>query len=107
MTRIVKLRRGLDINLQGVAKKEKRNVKVGNVYALQPDDFVGVKPKVVVKEGDTVMAGDALFINKDFPEVTFSSPVSGKVTLVERGDRRKVLSVQVEADSTRTSARRM
>ena len=99
MTKIVKLRRGLDINLQGAAKKEKRNVKAGNVYALQPDDFVGVKPKVVVKEGDTVKAGDALFINKDFPEVTFSSPVSGKVTLVERGDRRKVLSVQVEADS--------
>lgn len=100
MTKIVKLRRGLDITLQGVAKKEKRNVTVGGVYALQPDDFTGVKPKVVVKEGDKVVAGDALFINKDFPEVAFASPVSGRVKCVERGERRKLLSIQVEADST-------
>ena len=100
MTKIVKLRRGLDISLQGVAKKDKRNVMVGGVYALQPDDFTGVKPKVVVKEGDKVVAGDALFINKDFPEVGFASPVSGTVKCVERGERRKLLSIQVEADST-------
>lgn len=98
MTKIVKLRRGLDIKLSGVAPKEKRNIAVGSVYALQPDDFQGVKPKVVVKEGDKVKAGDALFVNKNFPEIGFASPVSGTVTLVERGERRKLLSVQVEAD---------
>jgi Na+-transporting NADH:ubiquinone oxidoreductase subunit A len=99
MTKIVKLHRGLDIRLAGVAKKEKIAIKPGNVYALQPDDFEGVKPKVVVKEGDKVKAGDALFVNKAYPEVKFASPVSGTVTLVERGERRKVLSVQVEADA--------
>ena len=99
MTKIVKLHRGLDIRLAGVAKKEKIAIKSGNVYALQPDDFEGVKPKVVVKEGDKVKAGDALFVNKAYPEVKFASPVSGTVTLVERGERRKVLSVQVEADA--------
>ena len=98
MTKIVKLHRGLDIRLAGVAKKEKIAIMPGNVYALQPDDFEGVKPKVVVKEGDKVKAGDALFVNKAYPEVKFASPVSGTVTLVERGERRKVLSVQVEAD---------
>ncbi|MCR5240005.1 MAG: Na(+)-translocating NADH-quinone reductase subunit A [Prevotella sp.] len=98
MSRIVKLHRGLDIQLQGVAAKDKCNVKVGGVYALQPGDFEGVKPKVVVKEGDKVKAGDALFINKAYPEVKFASPVSGTVTLIERGERRKVLSVQVTAD---------
>ena len=99
MTKIVKLHRGLDIRLAGVAKKEKIAIKSGNVYALQPDDFEGVKPKVVVKEGDKVKAGDALFVNKAYPEVKFASPVSGTVTLIERGERRKVLSVQVEADA--------
>ena len=62
-----------------------------------PDAFWGMKPKVVVKEGDEVKAGDALFVNKLHPEMKFVSPVAGKVKLVERGDRRKVLSVQVEA----------
>jgi Na+-transporting NADH:ubiquinone oxidoreductase subunit A len=99
MTKIVKLHRGLDINLKGAAAKEKQTIQAGAVYALQPDDFQGVKPKVVVKEGEKVKAGDALFINKAYPEVKFASPVSGTVTLVERGDRRKVLSVQVTADA--------
>ena len=89
MTKIVKLHRGLDINLKGAAAKEKQTIQVGGVYALQPDDFQGVKPKVVVKEGDKVKAGDALFINKAYPEVKFASPVSGTMTLVDRGDRRK------------------
>ena len=63
-----------------------------------PDDFWGVKPKVVVKEGDTVKAGDALFVDKLHPEVKFVSPVSGTVSMVERGDRRKLLSIRVKAD---------
>lgn len=99
MTKIIKLRRGLDINLAGRAEKSKANVGFGGTYALVPDDFVGVKPKVVVKEGDKVKAGDALFVNKDYPEVRFASPVSGVVTLVERGDRRKLLSVRIDADA--------
>ena len=99
MTKVIKLRRGLDIRLAGVAKKEKVAISVGSVFALQPDDFQGVKPKVVVKEGDKVKAGDALFVNKAYPEVKFASPVSGTVKLIERGERRKVLSVQVEADA--------
>lgn len=98
MTRIIKLNRGLDINLCGEAEHKKLSVPSGGVYALQPDCFEGVKPKVVVKEGDRVKAGDALFVNKDYPEVRFASPVSGVVSMVERGERRKVLSVRVDAD---------
>ena len=72
----------------------------GGQYALVPDDFEGVTPKVVVREGDTVKAGDALFVNKLYPEVKFASPVSGKVCEVARGERRKVLYVKVQADAT-------
>ena len=75
------------------------NLKSNGHYALVPDDFEGVVPKVVVREGDVVRAGDALFVNKLYPEVRFASPVSGKVTAVERGERRKVLCVKVEADA--------
>ena len=99
MANVIKLRKGLDVNLKGLAAKEEFQVKSPGEFALMPDDFTGMKPKVVVKEGDTVKAGDALFVDKVRPEVKFVSPVSGKVTLVERGDRRKVLSVRVEADA--------
>ena len=99
MANVIKLRKGLDIRLQGRAEEQKIQLKSNGSYALVPDDFEGITPKVVVKEGDHVRAGDALFVNKQYPEVSFASPVSGKVTAVERGERRKVLCVKVEADA--------
>ena len=99
MANVIKLRKGLDIHLQGQAEKTRLSLKSNGHYALVPDDFEGVTPKIVVREGDTVKAGDALFVNKMYPEVRFASPVSGKVTAVVRGDRRKVLCVKVEADA--------
>ena len=100
MANLFKLRKGLDINLQGKAEKKKLQLKSNGKYALLPDCFEGVVPKVVVKEGDKVKAGDALFINKNCQEMKFASPVSGTVTAVERGERRKVLAVKVQADAT-------
>ena len=98
MTRVIRLRRGLDINLAGRAEKTIVALKPDGTFALRPDSFEGIKPKVLVKEGDKVKAGEALFINKAYPNVKFSSPVSGTVSLVERGDRRKLFSVRIEAD---------
>lgn len=97
MANLIKLRKGLDINLKGKAAAEVVAVKKPGFYALCPDDFTGVTPKVVVKEQEYVMAGGPLFIDKNHPEVQFVSPVSGVVTSVERGARRKVLSITVEA----------
>ena len=97
MANVIKLRKGLDINLKGKAAAEVVTVKEPGFYALIPDDFTGVKPKVVVKEQEYVMAGGPLFIDKNHPEVNFVSPVSGVVTSVERGARRKVMSITVEA----------
>jgi Na+-transporting NADH:ubiquinone oxidoreductase subunit A len=99
MANVIKLHKGLDINLKGKAEEKKIQLKSNGKYALMPADFEGVVPKVVVKEGDKVKAGDALFVNKNYPSVKFASPVSGTVTAVERGDRRKVLSVRVDADA--------
>ncbi|WP_129647920.1 Na(+)-translocating NADH-quinone reductase subunit A [Bacteroides salyersiae] len=97
MANVIKLRKGLDINLKGKAAEELVTVKKPGFYALVPDDFPGVTPKVVVKEQEYVMAGGPLFIDKNHPEVKFVSPVSGVVTSVERGARRKVMNIVVEA----------
>ena len=99
MANVIKLRKGLDIHLQGMAEEKKIRLKSNGRYALVPDDFEGVTPKVVVREGDKVKAGEALFVNKQYPDVRFASPVSGTVREVVRGERRKVLSVRVDADA--------
>jgi len=99
MSNVIKLHKGLDIHLQGRAAETKLTLKSNGHYALVPDDFEGVTPKVVVREGDSVRAGDALFVNKLYPDVRFASPVSGRVTAVERGERRKVLCIRVDADA--------
>ena len=104
MAKVIKLRKGLNINLKGKAEAKVIAIDASDVYGLVPDAFVGVKPKLVAKEGDVVKAGDALFVDKLHPEVKFVSPVSGKVTSVERGDRRKILSVQVTADKQQVYA---
>lgn len=98
MAKVIKLRKGLDVNLKGKPAKDLISVQPSGLFALMPDDFTGMKPKVLVKEGETVKVGDALFVDKNLPEVKFVAPVSGKVALVERGERRKVLSVRIEAD---------
>lgn len=100
MINLIETHKGLDIQLAGKASEKKTKLGVVSDYALVPDDFTGIVPKVVVKEGDHVLAGDPLFVNKNFPEVRFASPVSGIVEAVVRGDRRKVLCVKVKADDS-------
>ena len=99
MANVIKLRKGLDINLTGRAQEQMLSVKSPTEYALVPDDFPGLTPKVTVREGDHVRAGDPLFVDKGCTEVCFASPVSGTVTAIERGERRKVLRVKIAADA--------
>lgn len=98
MVQVYKLRKGLDIRLKGQAEREKRTVCLSEEFALSPLSFCGLTPKIVVKEGDHVKAGEALFINKQYPDIKFSSPVSGTVQSIIRGERRKVLRVVVKTD---------
>lgn len=100
MANVIKLRKGLDINLKGKANFETIRRIDSSEIALVPDSFGGVMPKVIVREGDCVKVGDALFVDKKYPEMKFASPVSGTVKAVVRGDRRKVLYVKVKADET-------
>ena len=98
MHRVVKISKGLDINLKGAPVAEFTSVAPAKFYALMPSDFTRVTPKILVKPEDKVKAGDPLFFDKENPELQFVSPVSGTVVAVNRGERRRVLSVVVESD---------
>jgi Na+-transporting NADH:ubiquinone oxidoreductase subunit A len=98
MHRVVKISKGLDINLKGAPVAEFTSVAPAKFYALMPSDFTRVTPKLLVKPEDKVKAGDPLFFDKENPELQFVSPVSGTVAAVNRGERRRVLSVVVESD---------
>ena len=104
MANVIKLRKGLNINLKGNATEQKRSIPACDEYALSPECFEGMVPKVVVREGDKVKAGDTLFVNKLCPDVRFASPVSGTVSAIVRGERRKVLCVKVKADTNQVYA---
>ena len=98
MHRVVIISKGLNINLKGAPVAEFTSVAPAKFYALMPSDFTRITPKVVVKPEDKVKAGDPLFFDKENPELQFVSPVSGTVVAVNRGERRRVLSVVVESD---------
>ncbi|MGB1284830.1 MAG: NADH:ubiquinone reductase (Na(+)-transporting) subunit A, partial [Polaribacter sp.] len=87
----MRIKKGLDIKLVGEAEKSTTNISLSSVYAVKPEDFHGITPKLVAKEGAEVKAGDTLFYSKSDERILFSSPVSGKVTEIIRGERRKVL----------------
>ncbi len=98
MANVIKLRKGLNIHLKGKAAETKRVLGSCTEYVVRPDTFEGVVPKLVVHEGDRVDVGDALFVDKNCPEVRFASPVSGTVKAVERGERRKIIGIRLQAD---------
>ncbi len=99
MSKNITLRRGLDIKLEGEAAKELVGVAQATEYAISPLDFESVVPKLLVKVGDKVEAGTALFYNKENSRIVFTSPVSGEVSAINRGEKRKILNVVVKADA--------
>ena len=98
MSKVVKLKKGLDIKLNGEAEKKITSAEACDLYGVMPTDFRALTPRLAVKAGDQVKAGDTLFFNKYMPEIKFSAPVSGTVESINRGERRKLLEVVVKAD---------
>lgn len=99
MSKVIKIRRGLNIPLQGSAEKVLVRLDRAETYGVKPTDFPGLVPKLNVTVGDRVKAGSPLFHDKYRPDVVFASPVSGEVVDVRRGERRVMLEVVVKADS--------
>ncbi len=95
----VKIKKGLDIRMKGKAVFNLISVPETELFALKPTDFPGLIPKLAVKPDDKVKLGSTLFYDKYRPEVKFTSPVSGTVVAVNRGERRRILEVVVKSDN--------
>ena len=100
MTDTITIRKGLDIPIGGAAEKRLTDARNITTYAVKPTDFVGLTPKLMVEEGVAVKVGDALFCDKNDERIRFTSPVSGQVKAIVRGEKRKLLEVVVEANDT-------
>lgn len=98
MSEVIKIKKGLDIQIAGQADKVFGQAELPELFAVKPTDFHGVVPKMAAKVGDKVKAGTVLFFDKYRPEIKFVSPISGELAAVNRGERRKILEVVVKSD---------
>ncbi len=99
MSELISIRKGLDIKIEGSADKVVKEAPKSKVFGINMADFHGVIPKLVVKPGDKVLAGDPLFYAKHDPRIQFASPVSGEIADVVRGAKRKILTLVILADN--------
>ena len=99
MSNNIDLKKGLNIPISGVAAQKTRKVIVPDVVAVKPTDFRSLKPRLLVREGDKVLAGSPVLADKETPDILFTSPVSGTVTEIVRGEKRMLLEVRIKADS--------
>jgi Na+-transporting NADH:ubiquinone oxidoreductase subunit A len=98
MSEAIKIKKGLLINLKGKAEKVFIKIDDATTFAVKPTDFHGITPKLSVNTGDQVQAGSPLFYDKFNTDILFTSPVSGTVSQINRGERRKILEVVIESD---------
>lgn len=100
MSNNINLRQGLNIPISGAAAQKTSKNVASTVIAIKPTDFKGLMPRLLVREGDAVEAGSPILADKVSPEILFTSPVSGTVAEVVRGEKRKLLEVRIKADET-------
>ena len=98
MSNNIYLKKGLDLPINGKAAQNTKKVIVPDVVAVKPTDFRGLVPKLLVREGDKVLAGTPVLADKMSQNILFASPVSGTVAEVVRGEKRKLLEVRIKAD---------
>ena len=95
----IKIKRGMDIKLEGAPSLDVHKANSPATFAIKPTDFKGLVPKMLVKQGDEVQAGDCLFADKKNDRICFTAPISGEIAEVVRGDRRAILAVKILTDS--------
>ncbi len=94
MSKTIQIKKGLDIKLKGKAEKTFSTMNIKH-FALKPTDFIGVVPKLLVNIGDKVKAGTVVFFDKKHENIKFTAPVSGVITEVIRGEKRKCLKSEL------------
>lgn len=102
MSKDIKITKGLTINLIGEAEKTLSSAPRSRTFAIRPSDFHLITPRMVVKEGGRVQAGETIFFSKSNELVKFVSPVSGTLTQIERGAKRVITNLVIEADAQDT-----
>ncbi len=100
MSKIIKITKGLNIRLLGSAKKRIADLPAATEYGISPGDFEGLTLRLLTQEGERVEAGQAIFSDKKQPDIVVVTPISGVVKAVNRGERRVIESVVIEADKT-------
>ncbi|MGB1168928.1 MAG: Na(+)-translocating NADH-quinone reductase subunit A [Flavobacteriaceae bacterium] len=98
MSKDIRTKKGLDIKLVGEADLTTKELPIEGVFALKPQDFHGIIPKLIAKEGAKIKAGESIFYSKSDDRILFPSPVSGKIIEIIRGAKRKIVSIKIAAD---------
>ena len=101
--RFIKITKGLDIRLKG-SPQLIRMAYTSPKFAITPPDFKWITPQLIIEEGATVRVGDPLFIAKENPNITFVAPVSGTVTEIVRGEKRRIMAVIIEKDNKNSTS---
>ena len=99
MSEDIRLKKGLNIQLIGEANKVYATVEAAKTYEVNPTDFHGLTPKLTIKVGDKVKAGSVIFFDKYNEKVKFCSPVSGEITDIVRGEKRRILKIVISAEA--------
>jgi Na+-transporting NADH:ubiquinone oxidoreductase subunit A len=98
MSEDIRIKKGLTIKLKGKAEETISAAPRSGIFAIQPKDFHGITPKMAVKVGTEVSVGDVLFYSKSNEQIKFTSPVSGIVSEIKRGAKRRILAVVIKAN---------
>lgn len=98
MSQTIVLKKGLDIPISGEAVRNISRSRVPDLVAIQPSDFKGLSPRLLVREGDSVMCGSPVMADKTHQDILVTSPVSGTVRSIVRGEKRRLLAVLIEND---------
>ena len=100
MSTDINIKKGLNIKLKGRAQQKLTSINRSKIFAIDPSNFHGITPKMVVKVGDKVQVGDSVFYAKQNEQIKFTSPVSGVIKEIVRGAKRKILSIKITADKS-------
>lgn len=95
---MIKIKKGLDLPIAGVPAQVIEDGPAIHHVALLGEEYVGMRPSMLVHEGDWVKKGQPLFEDKKNPGVLFTAPASGKVSAINRGERRVLQSVVIEIE---------
>jgi Na+-transporting NADH:ubiquinone oxidoreductase subunit A len=98
MSNDIRIKNGLTINLKGAPENIIKKASFPKFVSINPSNFHLITPKMEVKVGDKVQMGDSVFYSKNNPEIKFCSPVSGAITDIVRGAKRRILEILIKSD---------